>query len=105
MDMGSLWDCPAFDAASSLEDAEELKAEEVGALAGNANEIGCAALTDVELFLVFQRDHSAAVAAKGRDALQISIRRGHRHDRAVAVNGVPRGGEVPASAFRVLRQL
>ena len=52
--MGSLWECLAFDAARSLEDAEELKAEEVGALAGNANEIGCAAPTDVELFLVLK---------------------------------------------------
>jgi hypothetical protein len=55
--------------------------------------------------LVFERNNRAAVTAEGRYFLQFAIRAGHGHDRAVTVDGVSTGGEVPASALGALGQL
>jgi hypothetical protein len=57
------------------------------------------------LLLVLQRNHGAAVSAQGRDPLQIAIRLWNCHNRAVAVNRVTTGREVPSATARVLGQL
>ena len=55
--------------------------------------------------LVLQRDDRTAVAAEGGDSLQIAVRAGKGHDRAVAINRMAGGGKVPAPAFGMFRDL
>ena len=55
--------------------------------------------------LVFKRNYGAAVAAEGGDFLQVAVGAGYGHDRPVAVDGVPAGGEVPAPAFGTFADL
>jgi hypothetical protein len=55
--------------------------------------------------LVFEGDDSFAVAAEGGDFLQITVGLGQGHHGAVAVDGMAAGGEVPTSAFRVVREV
>ena len=45
--------------------------------------------------LVFKGNYGAAVAAEGGDSLQVAVGAGDGHHRAVAVDGVAGGGEVP----------
>ena len=62
-------------------------------------------LTAATVELVLERDYGAAVAAEGGDFLQVAVGAGHGHDRPVAVDGVPAGGEVPAPAFGTFADL
>lgn len=55
--------------------------------------------------LFFQRNRGAAIAAERCHPLQIAIRARHGHYRTIAINRMPGGGEVPAAAFRMLRDL
>ena len=55
--------------------------------------------------LVFQRHNRAAITAERGDFLQVTGSGGNRHYRAVAINGVAGGSEVPASAFGMLGQM
>src|ERR1700739_2903997 len=55
--------------------------------------------------LVFERDHGAAVAAEGGDFPEVAVTAGDGHHRAIAVDRMAGGGEVPASAFGVSAEL
>ena len=55
--------------------------------------------------LIFQRNYGFAIAAKRSYFLQVSVRGRDSHHRAIAIDGVAGGGEIPASAFGVLCQI
>jgi len=48
---------------------------------------------------VFERDHGSIAAAEGSHFQQSSMGLGHGHNRAVAIDGVTGGGEVPRPAL------
>src|SRR5579871_1345186 len=50
-------------------------------------------------WLVFEGNDGATVATEGGDLLQVAVVAGNGHDRAVAVDGMAAGGEIPASAL------
>src|SRR5260370_34656893 len=55
--------------------------------------------------LIFQRHDCAAILAKRRHSLQITIGLRHRHHWTITIDGVAAGSKVPASAFRLVGNL
>lgn len=56
-------------------------------------------------WLIFERNDCAAIAAESGHPLEAAIRPGNNHYRAVAVDSVTSGGQIPASRVRMLTEL
>src|SRR5258708_22101702 len=70
-----------------------------------AKQLSCHARNSPTVSLIFEGYDSAAIAAQSSHTLQVAIGAWDGHHRAVAVNRVAGGGEIPASAFGTLGDL